>query len=336
MGKSIFWGKKMERGVREASSRQGGNKFLPLHKWQEGDTDIRLFPAAKGEDPDDWFVYVGNHYGLAKFPVVCPNVTDWQEEDCPICQMVAEMRESGMNDDASKYAVRRQFIARAIIRGEEDKGVQQIRMPSSLFKMISQFLRDIETFGNPLDMSPHGKDIRINKTGQNIQTTYTAQVLPKELALASKEQAMEWYNALTPILSLVEIPSTDQINQILLTKFGYAPGMEGMGASAPVADSSAGWGLDPSDTDVPFGGPEEVEDEDEDTDDEDDDTPDDDDASWANDKDDDDEEDDEEVSVSAAVKKSRATKVTITDDMEGDLKKAGVPVSRRTKSRVKA
>jgi len=236
-------GSKLDRAVRQSEST--GQEFLKIFKWPAGATDIRLLPAAKMDDEDDWFYAVGLHYGLEKYPVMCPNATDWAGDPCPICKTVEELRQSSMNDEANKYAVRKPFYARAIIRGQEDQGIQIVRLPSTLFKAITTLIKDTEAYGDVLSPGPHGRDIRITKDGQNLQTSYQANVLPKERPLlGTKEATIQILKDLPTISTIVEIPDQSELEAHVTATFGIA---SPLGDSAEASDSEdEGWDGDDS------------------------------------------------------------------------------------------
>jgi hypothetical protein len=208
-------------------SESSGSDFLKIHKWQSGDTDIRLLPSAKGEDEDDWFVPVGLHYNLGdKFPTYCPNVTEWANDPCPICKAVEELRQNNMQDEANDYAVRKPFYARAIVRGQEAEGVQIVRLPSTLFRPISLIVQDKDAYGDVLDPGPKGRDIRITKTGSNLDTKYTANVLPAQRSLLpGKAETLEILKGLDPVASITEVPSFADLEMKKAAIFGGSSAM---------------------------------------------------------------------------------------------------------------
>lgn len=213
-------GDKLDRAMRQAES--SGSDFLKIHKWQSGDTDIRLLPAAKGDDNDDWFVPVGLHYNLGdKFPTYCPNISEWAYDPCPICESVEELRQNNMQDEANDYAVRKPFYARAILRGQEAEGVQIVRLPSTLFRPISIIVQDKDAYGDVLDPGPKGRDIRVNKTGTNLDTKYTANVLPNQRPLLpNKPATLEILKSLTSISSIIEVPTYADLEMKKAAIFG--------------------------------------------------------------------------------------------------------------------
>jgi hypothetical protein len=213
-------GSKLDRAVRQSEST--GADFLKLHKWESGDTDIRLLPAAKGDDEDDWFIPIGLHYNMGeKFPILCPYVTEWAGVDCPVCKLVEEFRQNNMNDEANKFSVRKPFYARAIVRGQESEGVQVVRLPSTLFRAITTLVQDTEAYGDVLSPGPKGRDIRIHKTGTNLDTKYQANVLPNQKpALPSKKLVMDLLADLPPISHIIQVPDASEMDSIMTAKFG--------------------------------------------------------------------------------------------------------------------
>ena len=226
-------GSKLAEALRKNRERSTKN-FLPFFKFPDGKTDIRILPAAKGDDPDNWFLPVGYHYNVDdRRPVTCPYETNWAQEDCPICEVVKEMRTSGMNDEANKISVRRRYLVRGIVRGEEDEGAQIIGLASTLFQAIGELINDEETFGNILSPGGKGRFIRVIKTGKNLDTKYSAQALPKtEPALESSrfDELKDILLGLTPIETLVVVPGSAELEKIAMSKIGFTAG-GGMGDS---------------------------------------------------------------------------------------------------------
>lgn len=216
MGKKLDF---MAHKLREKSNRN----FLPFYKFPTGRTDLRIVPAPKGADEDDWFLVTGMHYNFNdKTPIYCPHEHNMQESPCAICDMVAEFRKEGMNDEAAKISVRRRVIIRAIIRGQEDKGVQIVNLPVTVFTAIYEILQDVETWDDVLSPGPKGRDIRIIKTGQNLNTEYQVQALPKTCPmLPTQGQVTEVMDSLTPILTLIPVPTSEEVAAIVQSKMGY-------------------------------------------------------------------------------------------------------------------
>jgi hypothetical protein len=298
-------GSKLAEALRKNRERSTKN-FLPFYKFPEGKTDIRILPAAKGDDPDDWFMPVGFHYNVDdKRPLTCRFETNWEQEECPVCELVKEMRVDGLNDEANRINVRRQYLVRAIIRGEEDTGAQIVRLPSTLFQAIGELINDEETFGDILNPGSKGRYIRVFKTGKNLDTKYAAQAIPKNEPALEKSRLDELKDilaSLSPIVELVDIPSFEEVEKVVQAKIGYTA-TSGMGESFEEEDDD-----DSATADV------EIDDFFAD-DDEEDDSEDDPDA-WMEDEDD----DDDDLDVSALAERDQA-KAEVTGDLEEDLAK---------------
>ena len=104
--------------VKKSMSERSGSNFLPFHKFADGKSDIRILPAQKGADAEDWFTAVGVHYNIdSSKPLTCPYETYWAEERCPVCELVAELRGSGEQEDVQKMSVRRSYFVRGSYPG---------------------------------------------------------------------------------------------------------------------------------------------------------------------------------------------------------------------------
>ena len=245
------------RKNRERASTQ----FISFFKFPVGKTVIRILPASAKDSEEDWFLPVGYHYNVEdKRPITCRYETRWAEDDCPVCDMIREFRSDGLNDEAGKIGLRRQFIVRAIVRGEEEKEAQMVRLPSTLFQAIGEIIRDEETFGDVLHPGPTGRDIIVVKTGQNLQTEYQANAHPKNIpALPTPAETKAMLGGFPSITELVEVPSLEEVQDTLKSKFGYVSAMGDVYVEDDDDDAvdDVTW-----EADVPFdGGVEGVEEE---------------------------------------------------------------------------
>jgi hypothetical protein len=324
-------GSKLAEALRKNRERSSKN-FLPYFKFPEGKTDIRILPAAKGDDKDDWFLPVGMHYNVDdKRPLNCPYETAWAEDPCPICEMVKELRSDGMNDEAQKMSVRRQYLVRGVVRGEEDEGAQIIRLPSTLFQAIGEIIEDSDEYGDVLNPGAKGRDIRVTKTGKNLDTKYSASPRIKtSMALPKKDDIIALIKSLEEISSLANVPSFDELEKLLKEKVGYTVSM---GDSFDDDDEDdAAPDVDDDDLDIEI---EEEDDDDQSVDaeevddffgDDDDDDDDDEDNSWM-------EEDKDDDEFDGAEEDDGKTGVKL--DLEEDLGKKHKVTKKRGKSRTK-
>lgn len=264
---------KLQRALK-LSRERSNNTFTPTYKFPDGPTDIRLLPASKQDDADDWFVPIGQHYGVEeKFGVYCPYETFWAEDDCPICDSVRELRTDGMDDEAKKISVRRAYLARAIVRGEEDKGAQVVRLPSTLFTQIGEIMSQEDLFGDILTPTKKGRDIRVTKTGVQINTKYSAMAMPKQsIALKDIPALKAILKELGPINDLVEVPSKEELETLVEEKLGYTVSAMGDSENDLLNEDDDDLDLDFTEDedelgdDVPFETEEDVEDAEEEED----------------------------------------------------------------------
>jgi hypothetical protein len=303
------------RSQLDKTHERAAGRFLPFFKFPEGKTDIRFLPT-RDDDENHWFVLVGSHYNLLdRKPVTCPFETDEAMDDCPVCNIVRELRQDGMNDEANKISVRRQYLCRAIIRGQEEKGPQIVRLPTTLFQQIAEAMLDKDTWGDILDPGPNGRDIRVSRKGQNLQTEYSSFPLPeKRPVLKSKNATKEMIEDFDPLLSLVTMNSVEELERAVKAKFGYVSSAMGTqyveeddddgdtysGVTEVAEEEDDDWGSpDKVGTDVPFGGSEEVSENDE----------------WI---------DEESIpDVSAMARKDQGLDTSVIADLKKDLGKKG-------------
>ena len=234
----------LQKALRK-EAENSNNNFLPFFKFPEGYADIRILPASKQDQPDEWLVPTGSHYNLdPKKPVGCRAETNWAQEDCPVCEAVRELQSNGMDEEAKKYRVRRQYVVRGIVRGEEDKGPQFIRLPVTLFKQIGVIIEDEDTWGDVLSPGPKGRDIRVIKTGQGLNTKYQAQALPKNRPiLDSKIAVKEILEGLGPISELAPIPTEGELAKLVKQQLGFSASTLGTSVDdEDFDDDEDGWG----------------------------------------------------------------------------------------------
>lgn len=224
------------------NAERNESNFLNFYKWPDGATKLRILPAAPDGDEADWFYPIGQHFNIEeKTPVMCRYETAWAEDDCAICEMVKKLRADGMDQEARDYGLRRGFIIRAIIRGEEEKGAQLVRCPSTLFSQIAEMVRDSEDVGDVLDVGKNGVDIKVTKTGTGLGTKYSALPLAKTRPVLSSKKEFdaivgEFDNF--DEMSIFAVPSYEDQEKLLSDRLGY--GASTMGDSADDDDDDGG------------------------------------------------------------------------------------------------
>lgn len=319
--------------VKRQMAERSGKDFLPFFKFPDGKTDIRILPAERGADSEEWFTVVGAHYNVVdNKPLTCRYETYWAEDKCPICELVQEMFEAGEREEAKKLNVRRSYFVRGIVRGEEEKGVQLIRLPVTLFDSILEIIEDEDAFGDVLNAGNKGRDIRVAKSGQKLQTKYQAQALPKNRPLlGTKEEILELLNGLGSIDEIVAVPSYDELNKALDEGLGVTA--SGMGATADDDDDAEDLdtddAIDIDDIDDIDMNDDEVDDDDDDDDSDLDDV----DLDDIDDFIDEDDDDDDLPDLKAAVEKDQAEmKAGLQAELEDKKKTKKKGVSRRKKA----
>jgi hypothetical protein len=326
---------KLQRAMKLTRERSN-NTFTPTFKFPDGFVDIRLLPASKQDDPDDWFVPVGQHFGLEdKFGVFCPYECMWAEEDCPVCDAVRELRSDGMDDEAKRLSVRRSYFARVLVRGEEAKGVQVVRLPSTLFTQIGEIMSQQDLFGDILHPGKKGRDIRVTKSGTGLNTKYSSMAMPKtSLALQDIDALKALLANLSPINDLVEVPSKKELEKLVETKLGFTA--SAMGATADDllnTDDDDDLNLDFTEStdelgdDIPFGGEDDLDDEEENDDEASEEDEDDEDSdAWMEEDD-----GDGDMDVAAALRGDGG----LTEDLAEHLAENAPKAHKRGKTRVK-
>jgi hypothetical protein len=207
---------RLNKDLRRIQSSQ--NFGLTTFKLPKGETILRILPAAPGENEEDFYLYVGQHFNVdpSKRPLVCRKVTDGFEGECPICDFAEELAQEGREEEAKAIAVQAKYFIRAIIRGQEEKGAQIVPCPVTVFGGMAAVIGKPEVFGEVLDIK-EGLDFQIIKTGDGFKNTrYQVQAIPKpKPLLPNKAAAMDLIQSLKPIRTIAPIPSVEELKKAL-------------------------------------------------------------------------------------------------------------------------
>jgi hypothetical protein len=164
----------MELMRRKLSSLRGEGKGRDStsvwFKPEEGDTDIRIVPAADGDPLKEMFFHynVGDHKG----GIVCPKRNFGDE--CPICDFASKLWREGVdaNDEESKKLakslfVRTRYFSPVVVRGREDEGVKVYGYGKQAYELLLGYILD-----------PEYGDITDSREGTDITLTYTKPTKP--------------------------------------------------------------------------------------------------------------------------------------------------------------
>ncbi len=153
----------------DMSSGGGGGFWAP----PVGKSVIRILPEV-GE-MEYFFQTVGKHILSAdgKKSVYCPDFTSEGELDCPVCELVDDLRKE--KDAASKQLVgqlarRRSYWMNVIVRGSETAGPQIYTPGVQVFSSLTSVIEDPD-YGDITDVEK-GYDITIEREGTGLDTEY--------------------------------------------------------------------------------------------------------------------------------------------------------------------
>lgn len=152
---------------------------------------IRILPNKHfSEDPEAvFFKKLLVHWGVGpdNIRVTCRK-TLGEEENCPICAYVQELRDSGNPEDGSladRMEAQTRFVMNIIDVNDVSKGIQAFEASKGLFGAIIPYFYDPEWYDEKdphsgLDSLTKGHNITINRVGTGMRDTrYTVVPSPK-------------------------------------------------------------------------------------------------------------------------------------------------------------
>jgi hypothetical protein len=191
--------------LREKMSQQdlgggGAGYFSP----KIGRNVIRIMPEVG--DMDFFFQPVGRHYFPDNNNVYCPDFTSEGELDCPVCEIVDELRRS--KDKASKKLAeglgrRRSWWMNVIDRNNPGAGPLIFTPGVTVFNSVISLINDPD-YGDITDLE-EGTDIVIEREGQGLDTSYEVKPRRKESPLSDDEEEIDQWLDDARDLSYVEV-----------------------------------------------------------------------------------------------------------------------------------
>jgi len=211
---------KLNRAMKEiqkANEAASSGNFIKFFKIPVGKTRIRILPASPKDDASDWFIPVGQHFGVSEYAVLCRDVTHWAGEVCPVCQAAAGMRNSGDTEGAKSISSKKAYYVRALVRGNKDAtGVQYLRLPTTLFEAIgNDIISETEEYGEVLSWTK-GRDIFIKRDGTGLNTKYSAHASVKSTpVLPTNDEMKELRASLESFPAMVTVPTEKELRDIV-------------------------------------------------------------------------------------------------------------------------
>ena len=182
-----------------------------MWKIPEGTSKIRILPP--WSETGDIAFECKSHWKIPPNDrmVNCLKVIN---KECPICDLVKDLRNRGKADMASKFSAKKSIYYNIIVRGEEEKGVQIMRSGIQLYENILSYLYD-EDYGDITDVD-EGRDVTIERSGQSLDTSYTLKVSPKNSTLSDdKKQVDKWINEMFELDQIMDFKDTFELNDVV-------------------------------------------------------------------------------------------------------------------------
>lgn len=192
------------------------SSFLAL---EVGNNMLRFLPPKKGTRspmPGVFQHYVEIPGKDSSVSVVCLEVHAEPKRPCPVCKKAKEMQESRSSRDqevGKKMLAKRRHFANVIDRKNEEKGVQIVGFPKTVYEQLLAIRDDDAAGGNFTDPGPNGFDITITKTGQGMNTKYAVKAARQSTPLCEDaKQAEEWLESMH---NLGKMAQTRPVKEIL-------------------------------------------------------------------------------------------------------------------------
>jgi hypothetical protein len=171
-----------------------------------GKNTIRILPEVG--DMEFFYQTVGKH----NFPpdgkrsVYCPQFTSQGELDCPVCEVIDELKKAG--DKASKelagmLGLRKSYWMNVVDRANEDAGPQIYTPGVIVMGSISSLILDPD-YGDITDLAK-GVDITIEREGTGRETKYEVRPKPRTSPLHADQDVIEEWLEKAKDLTVVEV-----------------------------------------------------------------------------------------------------------------------------------
>ncbi len=184
---------------------------LPMWKIPEGESRVRILPP--WSEAGDIAFECKSHWRIPPNDrmVNCLTVIN---KECPICELVKELRSRGKAEMASKFGAKKSIYYNVIIRGEEEKGVQIMRSGIQLYENILSYLYD-EEYGDITDID-EGSDITIERSGQGLDTSYNIKISRKTSPLSPDEStSTKWINEMFLLDEILDFKPATELAQLV-------------------------------------------------------------------------------------------------------------------------
>jgi hypothetical protein len=199
------------RETKQRLQEEAQRNQLPMWKIPEGESKIRILPP--WSEAGDIAFECKSHWRIPPNDrmVNCLQVIN---QECPVCELVKELRAKGKADLAQKFAAKKSIYYNVIVRGEEEKGVQIMRSGIQLYENILSYLYDDE-YGDITDID-EGSDLTIERSGQGLDTSYNVKVSRKTSPLSSDDKtANKWINEMFLLDEILDFKPYAELSQLV-------------------------------------------------------------------------------------------------------------------------
>jgi hypothetical protein len=199
------------RETKQRLQEEAQRNQLPMWKIPEGESKIRILPP--WSESGDIAFECKSHWRIPPNDrmVNCLQVIN---QECPVCELVKELRAKGKGDMANKFAAKKSIYYNVIVRGEEDKGVQIMRSGIQLYENILSYLYD-EEYGDITDLD-EGSDITIERSGQGLDTSYNVRIARKTSPLSpDSKTATKWINEMFLLDEILDFKPGAELAQLV-------------------------------------------------------------------------------------------------------------------------
>lgn len=185
-----------KKEIEEAESKSAGRgNFFKIKK---GVTSFRVLPGQEpGSIDKDFAVKVIQHFNViadSKRPITCPKSSNDQAY-CPIHERYEKLLKGDEEEQAEAKMIRpaRRWYIGVINRDTEDEAnfnkIGILPVPETVKTKIQKIMlnEDYDDITDPTE----GRDIKIEKTGEKIDTKYEVHVRPKVRPIADDEDAIK-------------------------------------------------------------------------------------------------------------------------------------------------
>jgi len=191
------------------------SKFVKL---EEGETSVRILPAAEGEE--NFFTETGLHR-INRKNIHCPQYVE--NKPCPICFYIRKLWDSGSEENialARKIKRRKRYYFNVIVREEKGPGgtVEKNVGPKVLSVGVKLFEKILSVFFDPdygdLTDLESGWDFKIKMEIKDEYPNYDkSNPRPRPSKAGSKQEIEEWMKNLHDLKSLITLKSLEEIKE---------------------------------------------------------------------------------------------------------------------------